>query len=287
MEPTFRLQRAVMLAARGDETGARTDLEAALARVGDTADTQFQAPILADGAYVCLLLGDVSRATKLVAQLDDVRRALDPRYSPPFTADAVTLVAGCGYAETWLERFADSVVTPRLTAARLAWSGRAAEATDLYAAAAPQEEAAARLLAAEQLAGQGRPEEAAAQLERGLAFYRAVGAHRVVRDAQSLLAAASYGGARGRARAAPSPRAPMFESATSRARHRTWPARTCRTADMLRRWDRGSPSRRDSARADTSGARHQTCREMPGPADGAIGGCPGRSSHRSCASAGG
>jgi hypothetical protein len=39
---------------------------------------------------------------------------------------------------------------------------------------------------------EGRTTEAATQLERGgLAFYRAVGAHRIVREAEFLLAAAS------------------------------------------------------------------------------------------------
>ena len=71
------------------------------------------------------------------------------------------------------------------------WAGRPAEAAEIYASGSPQEEAAARLLAAEQLAAEGRTTEAAAQLERGLAFFRAVGAHKIVREAEALLAAAS------------------------------------------------------------------------------------------------
>lgn len=191
MEPMFRLARAVILASRGDERQAVTDVEAALARVDDTADIQFQARILSEGALVHALLGDIPRARELLARLRNVVGQVSPRFAPPFTADIVAMFARCGYADEWLARFADSVVTPRLTAARLVWQGRAAEAADIYAAAAPEEEACARLLAAEQLAAQGRTEEAAAQLERGLAFYRAVGATRVVHHAESLVAAAS------------------------------------------------------------------------------------------------
>ena len=65
------------------------------------------------------------------------------------------------------------------------------EAADIYAGASPQEEATARLLAAEQLRAAGRTAESAVQLERGLAFFRAVGARRIVEQAEELLAAAS------------------------------------------------------------------------------------------------
>jgi len=52
------------------------------------------------------------------------------------------------------------------------------------------EEAVVRLLAAQQLADAGRLAEADVQLQRALAFYRAVGATRVVAEAEALFAAA-------------------------------------------------------------------------------------------------
>jgi class 3 adenylate cyclase/tetratricopeptide (TPR) repeat protein len=189
LEPGLRLQRAIILAARGDGAGAGLDLDAALARFEDTADTQFRAPILGDSAKVCLLLDEPDRARELVARLVDATEGLDRRYAPPFTADAVAMHVRTGYAERFLERFGSAVVTPRLAAARLAWQGRAAEAAEIFVSAGPEEEAAARMLGAEQLAAQGRTGEAALQLERGLAFYRAVGATKIVHDAQALLAA--------------------------------------------------------------------------------------------------
>jgi hypothetical protein len=55
----------------------------------------------------------------------------------------------------------------------------------------PHDEAVARIEAARQLAAAGHSREADVQLERGLAFFRAVGATKIVRDAEGLLAAAS------------------------------------------------------------------------------------------------
>jgi len=55
----------------------------------------------------------------------------------------------------------------------------------------PHDEAVARLEAARQVAAAGQAREADVQLERGLAFFRAVGATKIVRDAESLLSAAS------------------------------------------------------------------------------------------------
>jgi hypothetical protein len=55
----------------------------------------------------------------------------------------------------------------------------------------PHDEAIARVEAARQLAAEGRTREADLQLERGLAFFRAVGATKMVRDAEKLLSAVS------------------------------------------------------------------------------------------------
>ena len=78
-----------------------------------------------------------------------------------------------------------------MVAARLVFSSKFVEAAELYAHMSPEDEAVARLAAAEQLADSGRRAEADAQLQRALAFYRAVGATRVVREAERLLSAAS------------------------------------------------------------------------------------------------
>ena len=72
--------------------------------------------------------------------------------------------------------------TRRVRAALLLLEGRVLEAADAWALVSPHDEALARIEAARQLAGAGRTREADLQLERGLAFFRAVGATKIVRD---------------------------------------------------------------------------------------------------------
>jgi class 3 adenylate cyclase len=190
MEEQYRTQRAVVLAQRGHDETARADVESAFEALESNRDVQFQASLLTGMAPVWELLGERERARASLERLLKLTPLAD-RFAPPYDADFVVAGARCGYGERFLERYADARSHRRLEVARLAWGGRAAEAAELYAESCPQEEAAARLLAAEQLAAAGRTAEAAVQLERGLAFYRAVGATRVVREAESLLAAAS------------------------------------------------------------------------------------------------
>jgi thioredoxin-like negative regulator of GroEL len=79
-----------------------------------------------------------------------------------------------------------------IEAARLYASGEFAGAAELYGQiGSAVDEADARLRAAEQLAEAGRREEAEAQLERALTFYRSVGATRYVREGEDLLAASA------------------------------------------------------------------------------------------------
>ncbi|HZC74712.1 MAG TPA: hypothetical protein VE220_01965, partial [Gaiellaceae bacterium] len=154
----------------------------------------FQGAISVYGAIVLDLLGDRDRAAELlerIAEVDSVRGPRTAGFAPPLPAGFAATALHCGLAERFLGFWADAVPHRRLEAMRLMWTGRAIEAADLYARASPQEESVARLVAAEQLAAEGRTAEAATQLERGLAFFRAVGAHKIVREAEALLAAAS------------------------------------------------------------------------------------------------
>jgi len=66
------------------------------------------------------------------------------------------------------------------------------EAADILAATGEQTlQAELRLLAARQLVAEGRPAEAAEQLERARAFWTGVGATTYLREADELFAAAS------------------------------------------------------------------------------------------------
>jgi tetratricopeptide (TPR) repeat protein len=190
MAPALHLYRATILASRGDAEGAAADLEEGVAPIDSNADIQFQGAVVVGAAPICVLLGDTARAAALVERLAASHRAF-ARFAPPFTADFAASVLRCGRSGMFLERFADAKPHARLAAARLLWSARAAEAAEIYARAAPEEEAVARLVAAEQLAAGRRSAEAAVQLERGLAFFRAVGATHVVREGEQVLAAAS------------------------------------------------------------------------------------------------
>jgi hypothetical protein len=101
----------------------------------------------------------------------------------------VAAIVSTGRAAAWNEVLATAADTRRVQAARLVFAGRTVEAAEMYARiAGPQEEAVTRLLAAEQLVAEGRRAEADVQLGRALAFYRAVGATRVIAEAERLFA---------------------------------------------------------------------------------------------------
>ena len=189
MQHAHHTQRAMVLAARGRAAAARAALAPALESLESNRDVQFQASLLMFVAPVVALLGERDEARELLDRFLTVGQTRFVRFAPPFDADFVVAVARCGYSERFLSRFEQALPHRRLEAARRVWEDRAVEAIELFALSCPQEEAAVRLLAAEQLAARGLSAEAAAQLERGLAFFRAVGATKIVSDAEALLTA--------------------------------------------------------------------------------------------------
>jgi uncharacterized protein YciI len=100
-------------------------------------------------------------------------------------------VAELGFGADWQRHQERCAATRRITASRLLLSGRVVEAADAWARVSPYDEATARLHAASQLAAAGRLPEAEVQLTRGLAFFRAVGATRIIAQAEGLSAAAA------------------------------------------------------------------------------------------------
>jgi class 3 adenylate cyclase len=190
LESRLRAIRATITAARSHTAGAAHDLERAAAMIEDSTDPQYRVPLALELAVAQLLVDRVEEATRFV---DVAADALPRSAGMPVTADMVTAVARCGAGPRFLSIWAAAAVppTPRIVAGRLLLSGQVVDAADAYARIDPEEEAAARLFAAQQLAGDGRLDEAEAQLRRGLAFFRAVGATKIVRDAEALLAAAA------------------------------------------------------------------------------------------------
>jgi class 3 adenylate cyclase len=181
---------AYVLAARDQLGVARACRDEAIALIEKIQDTQRAIPGLFDAAWASHVIGEEEIARRLVDQVYPV--ALDIRQrAPGVDAKNTVLIIRAGDAEKWHalhERHAD---TRRVRAALLLLEGRVIEAADAWALVSPHDEAVARIEAARQLAAAGRMSEADVQLERGLAFFRAVGATKFVRDAEGLLSAAS------------------------------------------------------------------------------------------------
>ena len=182
--------KALVLGARDQLGIARASRDEGLLLTEKIPDAQSAIPGFFEAAWVSLVIGDEDLVQRLVDRITPLAEAVRHR-APAVDAKNTVLVIRAGAAETWLalyDRYAD---TRRICAARLLLESRCVEAADAWARVSPHDEAVARLEAARQLAAAGRVREADLQLERGLAFFRAVGATKIVRDAEGLLSAAS------------------------------------------------------------------------------------------------
>jgi class 3 adenylate cyclase/tetratricopeptide (TPR) repeat protein len=185
-----QMRKALVLAARGalDEACAIRDAVLAATRDGD--DLQSAIPTYLDAAWLSYVAGEPDRARGLVETAWPIVRD-SPYRAPGAGASTTTVVVAVGYAEQWLEHFERATNTRRVVAATLQLQGRTVEAADAWARVSPYDEAVARIEAARKLVGEGRRAEGDVQLQRGLAFFRAVGARRIIEQAEALLAAAS------------------------------------------------------------------------------------------------
>ncbi len=187
LEDAVRLTRAEIHASRGLE-GALADLGWVAGHFDETQDWQSLLPRLMVSAHVWSILGEEAEVNAL---LDRVREITFVPNTPGLGGTILSMVVRFGRAAEWSERLANTADTPRMRAAHLLLSGRTVEAADAYLhVSGACDEAAVRMLAAEQFVAEGRRAEADVQLQRALAFYRAVGASRIVRRAETLLAAA-------------------------------------------------------------------------------------------------
>jgi class 3 adenylate cyclase len=190
LESRLRAMRAMIEAARSEPGGASHDVELAASMIEDSTDPQFRVPLALELATALLHLDRPDEAAKFV----DLAADAFPRSGGlPLTADMATAIASCGRGADFLSIFEEASIpaTPRMIAGTLLLSGQVIEAAEAYARIDPEEEAAARLFAAQRLLTDRRRHEAEAQLQRGLAFFRAVGATKIVRDAEGLLSATS------------------------------------------------------------------------------------------------
>jgi class 3 adenylate cyclase/tetratricopeptide (TPR) repeat protein len=164
--------------------------DSALDLLPDGADAQQAMPTLMSAAWTSLIAGDDDRARELVLAAS-LRRENTRNRAPAVNATVPVAAMRVGLADEWREFMARNAPIKRQRATMLLLTGHVVEAADLWAEISPYDEAVARLHAARELTAAGRRAEADVQLQRGLAFYRAVGATRVIQDAEELLAAAS------------------------------------------------------------------------------------------------
>jgi tetratricopeptide (TPR) repeat protein len=194
MHPTCRRVRAYVRLARGDVDGALADMEASTEQSRAIRDPQDLFPALAESAHVHAVAGELAAAAALLEELAEARAASDDPTSAGIWI--VTLAFALLELGREGEFLADEgrigVATPWSSAALAVARGDLVGAADvLLGTGATTFEAYARLRAAAKLAQAGQHAEAARQLAGPLAFYRAVGAVRYLREAEALLAAAS------------------------------------------------------------------------------------------------
>jgi hypothetical protein len=184
------LNKAYILAARDQLAPARACRDDAMALTEKIPDAQSAIPGLFDAAWVSFVIGEAELAHRLVEQVYPLVQAIRHR-TPGVDAKNIVLVIRSGGAEKWHALHERHAKTRRVRAALLLLEGRVVEAADAWALVSPHDEAVARIEAVRQLGVAGHVREADVQLERGLAFFRAVGATKIVRDAEGLRSAAS------------------------------------------------------------------------------------------------
>jgi class 3 adenylate cyclase len=181
--------RSLLRLARDDAEGAAADADAALEVARSVGEVQALCSVLPAVAYVHSLGGEPERAAGPAGELLEwLRSGREMQFGvinlPLFASAALRLglrdeLAGALAAQL-ASRWTDAVVA-------YVAGDFAVAAEKLAAMGSKPDEAEARLRAAEQLAAQGRFGAIDEQLQPALAFYRAVGASRYVRECEALL----------------------------------------------------------------------------------------------------
>ena len=190
LDHSILLYKAIVLAARGEREHALALRDRALESTAGITEHQVVIPARMFSAGVTLLADDPSRARELVMEAEVVAANLAYR-APGVGGFIAATIARTGRSDAWLAIHSRGAPTRRILALRLLLSGDVVAGADAWARVSPHDEACARLYAARVLLGEGLRGEADIQLQRGLAFFRAVGATKVVRDGEALLAAAA------------------------------------------------------------------------------------------------
>jgi class 3 adenylate cyclase/tetratricopeptide (TPR) repeat protein len=189
LELGCQLVRGRVRLARGDRDGALRDAAAALELAKQASEPQALQPALGFHARVLLAAGRTNeagaQANELLVMLAKERAVVAEN---DWSSDLAIVLQALGRGAELAQFAARTTSTPWLQAATAFATGEFDRAADLYAQIGSlPDEAFARLCWATQLVTTGYPVEAKGQLERCLAFYRAVGANAYLRDGEILL----------------------------------------------------------------------------------------------------
>jgi len=184
LESECRVWRGRIRLARGDLEGALSDSTAALELARRTADPMALNPACAFRACALLAAGREGAARAMTGELLAGLGSSLP--GAELSADLGTAMATLGHPVTLLDR-RGLPPSPWLAAARALIVGEPGRAAGLYARiGARPEEAGARLAAARLALGAGRPFDAGPNLDAAARFYREVGAHARLAEAEAL-----------------------------------------------------------------------------------------------------
>jgi tetratricopeptide (TPR) repeat protein len=191
LEPSVRMLRAAMLAARGELERAARDVEIGLAqttREGRANESQN----VARAAWMYLLEGRRNEASSLFTEMLELGDRMIKVLNDGPIIDAAWAAHDLGRTGELVARAEAAPPAPWLDAAVSICAADFAAAAETCAEMGYRPgEAYARLRAARQLVDDGRRSEADVELQRSLAFWREVGATRYVREGEALLAASA------------------------------------------------------------------------------------------------
>jgi class 3 adenylate cyclase/tetratricopeptide (TPR) repeat protein len=191
-EPGSRIVRAWIALARGqlDEALENTATLADFLREAQFLQVLF--PALALHTHVLVACNRNDEAWAQARELLHLWRESGVNACSYWTADLAFALARLGRTDELLQPLAAAPRTRWTESAHAVAAHDPARAARMYAEiGSVPDEALARLLAAESLLARNRAEEARAEVDRALAFYRRVGASRYVAEGEALLAVAA------------------------------------------------------------------------------------------------
>jgi hypothetical protein len=188
-----RSQRALILEARDRAAEAMVEIESVLAHVRTAGDVQVMWPALSIFVKLAHRLARTADADRALKELMDGMRAHESVGDPGIWHAGIVLdLLEAGRADESTQIVERLAPGPWRDVCSAVAERRLVEAAEILAATGEHTmQAELRLLAARQLVAEGRPAEAAVQLERARAFWTGVGATTYLREAEELFAAAS------------------------------------------------------------------------------------------------